>query len=268
MILWISLILLILALSTLLWMRKEATGYRVRNEIVESQSIPECFDGYKILFITDIHRRKLTDEKLLELNLKPDCILLGGDITEKGVPWERVSSNLQSLSRIAPVYGVLGNHDLYAGKEKLEALFNKFGLTLLKDKTVRLEKNGLSIALSGVMQPATRKHPYSNFKGHAKKDQYHIMLVHDPIWVMGKRNIFADLVLAGHTHGGQIVLPLFGAVRLEGFYKKYSAGWYNLIQKSSAAVPLLISRGFGTSHIPLRLGSPSELHLITLLKKP
>lgn len=268
MIVWVSLGLAILALCTLIWMRIEATGYRVRNEIVESEAIPATFNGYRILFITDIHRRKLSHEKLLELDLKPDCILLGGDITEKGVPWDRVRSNLELLSRIAPVYGVHGNHDLYAGRQKLEALFNRTGLTLLKDKTIALKRAGESIALSGIMQPASRKHPYSTFKGLAKKGQYHIVLVHDPIWVMGKRNISADLVLAGHTHGGQIILPLLGAVRLEGFYKKYSAGWYTLTQKSYSTVRLLISRGFGTSHIPLRLGSPSELHLITLQKKP
>ncbi|MFC7681989.1 metallophosphoesterase [Paenibacillus sp. GCM10028914] len=267
MIVWVCIVLAGIALTALTWMRIEATGYRVRYDDVESALVPNAFQRYRILFITDIHRREISYQRLQELELCPDCILLGGDITEKGVPWDRVRANLEVLRRIAPVYGVLGNHDLVAGSNKLEKLFSELGLTLLKDRTVKLEKDGCSIALSGVMQPASRKHQYSRFRGNPRIGQYHILLVHDPIWILGKRNISADLILAGHTHGGQVILPLLGAIRLKGFYKKYFAGWYNLRQKSNSFIRLLISRGFGTSHIPLRLGCPSEMHLITL-KKP
>lgn len=271
MIVWLSIIAGVIVLGTFGWMKFEAYGYRVLEDTVESDKIPTSFQDYRILFMTDIHRRKLSEKRLRELDLKPDCILLGGDITEKGVPWSRVRRNLEMLCRIAPVYAVLGNHDLMAGSQSVEELINDTGAILLKDKTLMLNNNGESIALSGIMQPATRKHPYSSFKGHTQKGQYHIVLVHDPIWIQGKTNISADLILSGHTHGGQIIFPLLGAVRLEGFYKKYSAGWYNLPQKTSSLHPnvrLLISTGFGTSHISLRLGCPSVFHLISLQKKP
>ncbi|WP_245640170.1 metallophosphoesterase [Paenibacillus dakarensis] len=268
MIVEVSLAAGVIALSAAIWMKIEAFGYRVRNEVIETQDIPDAFHLYKILFITDIHRRKLSERKILSLNLQPDCIMLGGDITEKGVPWERVGANLEILRKIAPVYAVLGNHDLKAGSGKLETLFEEPGLLLLKDDTVMLNKNGDSIALSGIMQPVSRNDPYSSFLGNAHKGQYHIVLVHDPIWIKDRRSISANLILAGHTHGGQIVLPFLGAARLEGFYKKYNAGWYHLGHKAKKAVRMLISRGFGTSHIPLRFRSPSEIHLITLIKKP
>lgn len=270
MILWVSIAAVAIMICIIGWMRFEATGYRVRTDVVETDLISDAFHGYNILFISDIHRRKLSEKRLRALDLKPDCILLGGDITEKGVPWDRVKDNLEVLNRIAPVYAVLGNHDWKAGRQTLEALLSEPGFTLLKDRTVAIYKNGESISLSGVMQPATRKHPYSAFRGRHQKGKFHILLVHDPIWIKGKRNISADLILSGHTHGGQIVLPLLGAIKLEGFYTKYSAGWYNLIQKTSPShkVRLLISRGFGTSHIPFRFGSPSEIHLIKLQKKP
>ncbi|UNK20491.1 metallophosphoesterase [Paenibacillus sp. N3/727] len=271
MIVWLSIAAGAIALGTFGWMSIEAYGYRVWKETVGSDMLPASFQNYRILFMSDIHRRKLSAKRLQTLNLKPDCILLGGDITEKGVPWNRVRHNLEVLSRIAPVYAVLGNHDLKAGRQSIEELLNDTGTSLLKDRTLMLDKNGESIALSGIMQPATRKHPYSSFKGCPKKGQYHIILVHDPIWIQEKTNISANLILSGHTHGGQIILPLLGAVRLEGFYKKYSAGWYNFPSTASSLhsnVRLLISRGFGTSHIPFRLGCPSEFHLITLQKKP
>ncbi|WP_234032788.1 metallophosphoesterase [Paenibacillus faecalis] len=267
---WLSIIAGAAALGMLGWMTMEAVGYRVCEDSIESDKLPASFQNYRILFMSDIHRRKLSERKLQKLNLMPDCILLGGDITERGVPWSRVRHNLELLRRIAPVYGVLGNHDLAAGKQHLEELFKTAGASLLKDKTLMLEKDGDCIALSGMMQPATRKHFYSRFKGQLQQGQYHIILVHDPIWIEEHDDIAADLILTGHTHGGQIILPLLGAVRLEGFYKEYGAGWFSLAHKASryySDMRLLISRGFGTSHIPLRLGCPSEFHLISLKKK-
>ncbi|MHA2853721.1 metallophosphoesterase [Paenibacillus lautus] len=253
------------------WMRVEARGYRLREEEVVSERIPRSFDGFRMLFITDIHRRQLSEEKLLSNISSVDCVLLGGDITEKGVPLERLRHNMSVLARIAPVYAVLGNHDLYAGKDAVRKVLRESGVILMNDKTVTLKRDDECLVLSGVRQPASRKHPYTKFRGNAAEDQYHIILVHDPIWLKGKEETHGDLLLAGHTHGGQIVLPIAGAVRLERFYKKYKSGWYTLPRKAGESVQssrLLISRGFGTSHIPLRLKCPAEYHVITLRKKP
>lgn len=253
------------------WMRAEAGGYRVREEEVMSDRIPQSFDGYRILFITDIHRRELSAQKLTSNLLPVDCVFLGGDITEKGVSFERMRHNMSVLVRIAPAYAVLGNHDLYAGKDAVRQVLRETGVTLLSDKTVTLWKNEECIALSGIRQPASKKHPYTPFRGKTKEDQYHIILVHDPIWVKDRDETHGDLLLAGHTHGGQIVLPFAGAVRLERFYKKFKSGWYSLQRKAGETFQtsrMLISRGFGTSHIPLRLKCPAEYHVITLRKKP
>lgn len=253
------------------WMRAEARGYRVREEEVVSERIPHSFDGFRILFITDIHRRQLSEEKLLSNLSSVDCVLLGGDITERGVPLQRLRHNMSVLVRIAPVYAVLGNHDLNAGKDAVRKALRESGVMLLNDKTVTLQRSNELIVLSGVRQPASRKNPYTRFRGNAAEDQYHIILVHDPIWIKGKDVVHGDLVLAGHTHGGQIVLPLAGAVRLTRFYKKFKSGWYALPRKAGEtehSSRMLISRGFGTSHIPLRLQCPAEYHVITLRKKP
>lgn len=248
----------------------EAAGYRVRQEIVESGRIPASFDGCKILFITDIHRRKLSERKLRAVVPHADLVLVGGDLTEKGVPESRVRSNMEVLGRLGPVYAVLGNHDLKAGVRRVERILEQSGVFLLKDKSVALSRNGESLVISGLMQPLSRNHSYSSFSGRARKEQFHIVLVHDPIWIRGKKKLKADLILAGHTHGGQIILPFLGPVRLEGFYQTYGAGWFTLERNKEPTeqARLLISRGFGTSHIPLRFGCPSELHLITLNKTP
>ncbi|MGG1876908.1 MULTISPECIES: metallophosphoesterase [Paenibacillus] len=253
------------------WMSKEAYGYRLRREEVCSPRIPDAFNGYKILYMTDIHRRQLSERKLRAWLEEADCVFLGGDITERGVPWERLRSNMQLLRKYAPVYAVLGNHDLKAGKEQVRQILRETGVVLLSDKSVELVKGAHRIVLSGIQQPASKYHPYTRYRGRNREGRYHIVLVHDPRWVKDRTDYPYDLVLAGHTHGGQIVLPLAGAVKLEKFYQSYKAGWYDLPGKEDGATagpPFLISKGFGTSHLPLRLGCPAELHLITLKQKP
>lgn len=151
------------------WMRAEARGYRVREEEVVSERIPHSFDGFRILFITDIHRRQLSEEKLLSNLSSVDCVLLGGDITERGVPLQRLRHNMSVLVRIAPVYAVLGNHDLNAGKDAVRKALRESGVMLLNDKTVTLQRSNELIVLSGVRQPASRKHPYTRFRGMQPK---------------------------------------------------------------------------------------------------
>lgn len=253
------------------WMSSEAQGYRIRNQELVFDRLPPSFDEFRILFITDIHRRALSARKLSSHLSGVDCVLVGGDITEKGVPVKRLRHNMSVLARIAPVYAVLGNHDLFAGKDEVRKVLRETGVTLLSDKTITLQRQDERIALSGIRQPASRKHPYTPFRGKAREEDFHIIMVHDPIWIQGRQETHADLLLAGHTHGGQIVLPVFGAVRLTRFYKRFKSGWYTLPRtagETEASSRMLISRGFGTSHIPLRLLCPSEYHLLTLRKKP
>ena len=139
------------------WMRAEARGYRVREEEVVSDRIPHSFDGFRILFITDIHRRQLSEEKLLSNLSSVDCVPLGGDITERGVPLQRLRHNLSVLVRIAPVYAVLGNHDLNAGKDAVRKALRESGS--LNDKTVTLKQSNELIVLSGVRRrPAGNTH--------------------------------------------------------------------------------------------------------------
>lgn len=98
-----------------------------------------------------------------------DCVLLGGDITERGVPLQRMRHNMSVLVRIAPVYAVLGNHDLNAGKDAVRKVLRESGVTLLNDKTVTLKRSNELMVLSGVRQPASRKHPYTRFRGMQPK---------------------------------------------------------------------------------------------------
>jgi predicted MPP superfamily phosphohydrolase len=143
------------------------------------------------------------------------------------------------------------------------------GVKLMMDENLSIWRDGTRIILTGVDFPRTGgKRAYSPLPSVAAEDAkiFRIILVHDPLWLTQQNEVPAGLILAGHTHGGQVILPILGRRHVEAFYHEYSAGMYELPAPWNAAAPvkLLISRGFGTAHLPLRWGSPAEMHVLTL----
>lgn len=245
-----------------------------RNRLVSQdillERLPAAFDGYRILFITDTHRRRLPGDLLLPLQGKVDAVFLGGDLTEKGSPIERLLENMTLAASIAPVYAVHGNHDYRANISLADNIIRGSGARLLVDENVMLERDGAEVILTGVDFPRKGgKRAYGPLPAlaEAAADACRIILVHDPLWLSMQEEVPADLMLAGHTHGGQIVLPFIGQRHTDPFYRKYLAGMYEIPRPQGSGMPplkLLISRGFGTAHLPLRWGSPAELHVLTL----
>lgn len=234
------------------------------------ERLPAAFDGYRILFITDTHRRRLPEELLLPLQGKVDAVFLGGDLTEKGSPLDRLLENMTLAASIAPVYAVHGNHDYRANISLVDNIIRGSGARLLVDENCVIERAGAGVILTGVDFPRKgSKKAYGPLPAMAEAaaDACRIILVHDPLWLSMQEEVPADLILAGHTHGGQVVLPLIGQRHTDPFYRKYLAGMYEIPRSPDSGLPplkLLISRGFGTAHLPLRWGSPAEMHVLTL----
>ncbi|KAF9123431.1 hypothetical protein BGX30_001463, partial [Mortierella sp. GBA39] len=114
-------------------------SYEARLELVQQadvrlERLPKPFDGCKLLFISDLHSRRLTGKTIRQLAGTVDWVILGGDIMERNVPLSQVEHNLRLLAEIAPVYAVYGNHDYKADPEGLEKLMNACGVTLLRDE--------------------------------------------------------------------------------------------------------------------------------------
>ncbi|WP_187355258.1 metallophosphoesterase [Paenibacillus tengchongensis] len=235
-------------------------------EEITLSGLPPAFDGFRILLITDIHRRRLPQAKLSHLKGNVDAVFLGGDMSEKGNPLTRLIANMAFAASLAPVYAVHGNHDYKAGITLVDNVLRGYGIDLLQDENRVLRRGSDQLALTGVDFPRTGgTKAYAPLPG-LPADLFRIILVHDPLWLSTQDTVPADLILAGHTHGGQVVLPLLGRRHVEPFYREYSAGTYFIPRTEGAepSVPLLISRGYGTSHLPLRWGSPAELHVLTL----
>lgn len=261
---------LIAACCVLLFARMsyEARMHAVTRSEVKLERLPEAFDGSRIFFISDIHKRKLSESFLRTMEGKADWVILGGDIMERNVPLERVRENLKLLSRIGPMYAVFGNHDLKADPAGLAVALKEAGGRLLRNENVLLERAGDRILLTGVDQPLQKRDGYPGLPElpPGTSDLCRIVAVHDPVWIQHVPEKPADLILAGHTHGGQIRFPFLGALRLNRFYRKYDCGWFRWYQPGADVQrpQILISRGFGNRRVTLRLCCPAEMHLIRL----
>lgn len=254
-------------------MVREAYRVRLRREEVALPRLPAAFDGFRILFISDVHRR--TVRPLLGLLAGEgggaDLVLIGGDLTERGVPFSRVRENARLLAGIAPVFMVFGNHDYDEDAEALARLLREERVTLLRNESRVIRRGVQSIRLAGVDDPSSgRDDVRAALRGIPdRQTSCTILLAHDPLIVerMTARDLYrTDLILAGHTHGGQIVLPLVGP--LARGHLRYLRGWRTPPRRTktggSDGPRLFVSCGYGTSHLPLRLMAPAEAHLFTL----
>lgn len=264
----IILIVLVLAVAgCLLAMVISAFGKRMIPLDIPLEHLPESLSGFRILLITDIHARRLPAKLLEPLRGRVDAVLLGGDLTQGGNPPERLRDNMRLAASIGPAYAVHGNHDGKADLAVVDAILRESGVRLLLDENVVLRHPGGELLLTGVDFPRTGgKRAYAPLpvREPGTEDLCRIILVHDPLWLEEREELPADLILAGHTHGGQVVPPLLERRHVEAFYREYSAGMYLLPRGSGPPVRLFISRGFGTAHLPLRFRSPAEMHVLTL----
>lgn len=224
------------------------------------QGLPPALNGLRIGLLTDVHRSEwVSEEDVAEavtglMRQAPDLIALGGDY----VTWRDrefmgpAAEALASLSAPHGVFAVLGNHD---DEREMPAALAKQGIEVLADARTRLTVRHETIELLGVRfwsrQPDTVAHLTKDAEGVT------ILLAHDPRRLREAAAARVALVLAGHTHGGQIVLPVVGAVAARRF--PIVAG-----TAQREATTIFVSRGLGTVYVPLRVNCPPEIAVLTL----
>jgi uncharacterized protein len=242
--------LILAAFSFLLYMYIEAHRNRVSFDTVKIDKLPDSFKDFKIFFISDIHRRTISN-KLIDLAEKADIVIIGGDLVEKGVPMQRVEDNLKMLSKIGPVYFVWGNNDYDVDVTLLTKTIIDSGVVILDNSSVTLKRNDKTVDIAGINDLSFGKDRMEDAIMNCRSS-CRILISHNPdITRKLKHDYQIRLVLSGHTHGGQIRLGPLGIAKRGGWYDE---GYYKL----------LVSNGFGATHLPLRLGAPCEAHLITV----
>ena len=241
------------------------------NSVYENAKIPSSFNGYKIAQISDVNGKdvgtQLADKVKAE---NPDIIVVTGDyINSERTTEYTIDMTFFELCKNYPIYFVPGDQEKDSNfYNSLKKKLTDCGVTVLDNKAIPLKKGSDSIELLGLNDAAFFHENLGELNNKLKKlskgEQFKLLLSHRPdlIDIYTQNNI--DLVLSGHALGGQVRLPFVGAIfsSNQGFYPNYTSGFY-----TQDSTTLYVSRGIGTTFIPIRLGNKPELNIITLKTK-
>ncbi|MCU9611982.1 metallophosphoesterase [Caldibacillus lycopersici] len=246
----------IIAVLLLLFMWKEAFRNHVSNQVIHLENLPESFSDLHIFFISDIHRRLIHQDIIEQVKGKVDIVIIGGDLTERGVPFSRTKENIQRLNVLGPVYFVWGNNDFEVNNANLRRELISSNVKILENSHATLRsQTGEKIYLIGVGEISFELDRLDiALENIDDPNGFKIVICHNPEIVdqiTPADNI--PLVLSGHTHGGQI--NFFG-LGLYPIGKLHHLSFTNI----------LISNGYGTTKLPLRLCARAECHLIKISK--
>jgi uncharacterized protein len=230
------------------------------RETLKVSGLPAPLAGLRVGLITDLHRSDTVPHELIMHAVKllmsetPDLVVLGGDY----VTWGDRHFVVPSAEALAPlsaphgVYAVLGNHD---DDRDMPAALSATGVVVLRDARTRLKIRGETLDLAGIRYWTRRATDIAHVLRGASPNV--ILLAHNPLRLVEAAALAVPLVLSGHTHGGQVVLPGIGAVAAREFPVIAGKG-----RRDSTEI--FVSRGVGTVYVPIRINCPPEVAVLTL----
>jgi predicted MPP superfamily phosphohydrolase len=222
--------------------------------------LPSDLAGLKVALLTDVHRSRWVSADdvargvRMMMAAKPDLIVLGGDY----VTWGERAYVGPSAEALAPlsaphgVFAILGNHD---DDHDMPAALAKQGVTVLKDARTTIKIRNRDVTLAGIRFWTRRARDIATVVGNTNGTV--ILLAHDPRRLSEAAALNIPLVLSGHTHGGQVVLPVVGPIAAQKFPVVYGAA-------RQQGTTLFVSRGLGTVYVPVRVNCPPEVAILTL----
>jgi len=244
---------------------------RVRRVKLTLDNLPKQFEGFTIAQISDLHigptlKGNFVEQVVETVNtLAADILVLTGDMADGQV--EYTLPYLRSLQRIKTLDGcfwITGNHEYYWDAESWSRAATSLGFTVLLNRHRVITRKGARIVIAGVTDynagrfiPSQRSDPQAALAGSRPSD-VKIMLAHQPRSCRAARQAGANLLLCGHTHGGQF-FPWHLLVKIQ---QGFLAGLYQF-----QGMPVYVNRGTGYWGPPLRLAAPSEISLFTLTRK-
>ena len=245
----------------------ESGWARIRQQAVSVPNLPDAFKGKTVALLTDIHHGRFISLNYIERivgitnGLKPDAILLAGDYVHRHHKYiEPCFDVLGNLRAPLGVFGVMGNHDHWEGLKASKIAMKKNGIEELTNSGVWIEESGQRLRIAGVDDLWEGKQQLPSALKDTQQDESVILLCHNPDYVEQITDHRVGLVLSGHTHGGQIVVPLYGAPRVPSRYgQKYLHG---LVKTEYTKV--FVSRGIGTVMLPFRFYCRPEIVLLTV----
>lgn len=250
-------------------------------------NLPAAFNGMRMVQLSDIHMDDYTEPFFLEHavdrinDLKPDVILLTGDFASADQSWKRhpdspwrkfaigaawQCANILNKLECRARYAVLGNHDFGVGADEVTTALTDNGVTVLRNACAPFERDNARIWFSGVDDPL-ESHPKPDLaipeSIRGNRNEPVVLLCHAPDYadklLSDQVGQSVDLMLSGHSHGGQIRLPFHGPLVLPPLGRKYVEGWFRL-----GGMQLYVNRGLGTVGVPFRFDCPPEITVLTL----
>lgn len=280
----IILIIVILLLAFAARIYVDNNFLEVSRYTVTSNKIPDSFDGFKILQLSDLHSNSFGDgnNKLLEkiTGENPDIVVMTGDMVDsKDTDFDVFTDLAGEISKNYDTYYIVGNHEQSLGKKRrkiLTDILTEFGIKVLDNEKVTITKGGDSINLYGLWFNLRYYKDSSNeytkdvlfgeeqiqdILGKPDTDSYNILLTHNPLYADTYSEWGADLTLSGHIHGGIIRIPFVGGVFSpeRKFFPKYDGDMHQVDDKI-----LIVNRGLGNSNLAPRIFNRPEISVITL----
>jgi predicted MPP superfamily phosphohydrolase len=256
-----------LALAVLGGLRALSRRPRIVRQQIPVANLPTAFDGYRIVQLSDIHCGPFTPARRVDRwvdranRLGGDLVAVTGDLITSGRDYtQAVAESLGRLRAPDGVYGCMGNHDYFTDGEAFVRLLEDNGLILLRNRGLKLEREGQAIYLAGVDDTWTGRANIATALHDREARAPVVLLAHDPAMFARAAKHGVALTLSGHTHGGQVAFPLAPKRwNLARFMTPFTTGVYRLGPSF-----LYVNRGLGTTGPPVRLGVRPEITVFTL----
>ncbi|MBC8131920.1 MAG: metallophosphoesterase [Deltaproteobacteria bacterium] len=245
-----------------LWQRP-----RIRRYVVDVEGLPELFEGYRLAQISDLHCGPFASgPRVLRwvstVNAQDaDLIAVTGDLIASGAAFVPVvASALGGLRARDGVFASMGNHDYFTDGESLVTALEGHGVTVLRNRGVDIVRGSSAIHVAGADDTWSKRADMDRTLAGRRPETPVVLLAHDPELFLDAVDRGVALTLSGHTHGGQLGLPLFARkLNLARLMTPFTTGFYRVGQAT-----LYVNRGLGTTGPPVRLGVPPEIAVFTL----
>jgi predicted MPP superfamily phosphohydrolase len=244
----------------------------VEEHTIHLARLPDAFRGMRIVQASDFHYAEYTEpfflrEMVRKINrLRPDMVVLTGDF----ISFAPLSASFARRCALAcaeilggiecPLrYASLGNHDYFIKPHNVAGPLEEHGIRVLTNAATALERDGKRLWLAGLGSMCTGdSQPRRAIPRTAAREAV-ILLAHEPDILPEVAQYNVDLMLSGHTHGGQVRFPFLPPYHLPEFGQKYVEGWFRL-----GATQMYVNRGIGAVGLPFRFRCPPEITVITL----
>ncbi|MEX2461722.1 MAG: metallophosphoesterase [Paenibacillaceae bacterium] len=232
--------------------------------------LPKTFAGMRMVQFSDVHLGKYYKKERLEslvteiMMLKPDLISFTGDLFDiyDGEPTDEIIPILAKLSAPYGKFAVVGNHDHASGLSEVTSILKKSGFCVLINDQEIVELKGQRIRIVGVDDMFLGKPNVQAALQDVEEQLFTLLLSHAPDYADQASHFPIDLQLSGHSHGGQVRIPVIGALTTPKFGQKYVQGLYKV---KDSKLLVYVNRGIGTTHLPIRLFCRPEITVFTFL---